>query len=116
MGAGEALAMPRLVLVGNTSRGDDLIALDAARGKLLLVAAGAIDLLLPRDEGLGPNGRLADAAAEAILVPLPGFILHFLGACAENFAAAIAAGRKLGIVTVSTVDLIRLGSKLLVHQ
>lgn len=36
--------------------------------------------------------------------------------CAKNFAAAIATGRKLGIVAVATVDLIRLGPELLVHQ
>lgn len=56
-----------------------LIALDAACGKLLLVAAGAVDLLLPGDEGLGANGRLADAATEAVLVPLPSFVFHLLG-------------------------------------
>lgn len=58
-----------------------LVALDAARGELLLVAAGAVDLLLPRYERLGANGHLADAAAEAILVPLTGFVFHLLGTC-----------------------------------
>lgn len=105
VGAREALAMPRFIFIGHAPRGDDLssqsredqlvavqlssvhsslahlVALDAARGKLLLVAAGAVDLLLTRYERLRANGHLADAAAEAVLVPLPGFVFHFLGAC-----------------------------------
>lgn len=56
-------------------------ALDAARRELLLVAAGAVDLLLARDERLGADGRLADAAREALLVPLARLVLHLLGAC-----------------------------------
>jgi len=73
-----------------------LIALNAARGELLLVAAGAVDLLLPRDEGLGPDGRLADAAAEAVLVPLPGFVLHLLGTWKweKNGSGTVNTGRK----------------------
>jgi len=55
--------------------------LDEAGGELLLVAAGAVDLLLVPDEGLGADRRLADAAGETLLVPLPRLVLHLLGAC-----------------------------------
>lgn len=55
-----------------------LVTLDTTRSKLLLVAGGAVDLLLPRDEALGPDGTLAHTAAETFLVPLTSFILHFL--------------------------------------
>ena len=57
-----------------------LAALDAAGGKLLLVAGGTVNLLLARDERLGAYGRLAHAAAETFLVPLPRLVLHLLRA------------------------------------
>lgn len=55
-----------------------LVALNASSGKLVLVASGAIDLLLARDEALSPDRVLAYHAAEALLVPLPGLVLHLL--------------------------------------
>jgi len=116
VGAREALAVPRLVLVGHASAGDDLIAFDAAGGELLLVAAGAVDLLLPRDEGLGADGRLAYHAAEALLVPLPPLVLHLLVAGAEDLAAAVAARRELRVVAAAAVDAVLLRAELLVHQ
>lgn len=79
VGAREALTVPRFVLVGHAAARDDLLALDAAGRVLLLVAAGAVDFLLARDERLGADGRFADAAAEALLVPLSGLVLHLLG-------------------------------------
>ena len=36
--------------------------------------------MLLRDEALGPDGVLAGAAHEALLVPLPGLVLHLLHA------------------------------------
>lgn len=80
VGAGEAVTVPRFVLVRDATAGDDLRALDAARGVLLLVAARAVDVVLARDKGLGANRRFADATAEALFVPLSRFILHLLGA------------------------------------
>lgn len=55
-----------------------LVALNASSGKLVLVARGAIDLLLARDEAFSPDRVLAYHAAEALLVPLPGLVLHLL--------------------------------------
>lgn len=81
VGAREALAVPRLVLVGHAALRDDLVALDAACSELVLVAAGAVDLLLARDEAPGADGVLAHHAAEALLVPLSGLVLHLLGSC-----------------------------------
>lgn len=81
MAAGKAVAVPWLVLVGHAAAGDDLGALDAAGCVLFLVAARAIDVVLARNKGLGADGRLADAAAEALFVPLSRFVLHLLGAC-----------------------------------
>ena len=53
-------------------------AFDASGGELLLVAARAVDLLLPGDETFGADGRLAHHATEAPLVPLPALVLHLL--------------------------------------
>lgn len=58
-----------------------LVALNASSGKLVLVARGAIDLLLARDEALSPDRVFAHHAAEALLVPLPGLVLHLLRTC-----------------------------------
>ena len=57
-----------------------LTALNALCCELLLVALGAVDVVLLRDEALGPDGVLAGAAHKALLVPLPGLVLHLLHA------------------------------------
>lgn len=79
VGAGEALTVPWFVLVGHTAAGDDLLALDATGCVLFFVASGAVDLLLTGDEGFGTDGGFADAAAEALLVPLSGLVFHLFG-------------------------------------
>ena len=78
MRAGEAFPMPGVVAVGHSSLGDHLAALDALRRELLLVALGAVDVVLLRDEALGPDGVLAGAADETLLVPLTSLVLHLL--------------------------------------
>lgn len=108
--------MPGLVLVGYATLRDDLVALDAASSELVLVAAGAVDLLLAGDEAPRADGVLAHHAAEALLVPLPRLVLHLLGASAEHLAAAIATAGELGIVAVAAVDLVELRAELLVYQ
>lgn len=56
-----------------------LVAFNASGGELVLVARSAIDLLLARNEALRTDRVLADHAAETLLVPLPGLVLHLLG-------------------------------------
>lgn len=113
---GEAVSVPRLVLVRYPTAGDDLVALNASSGKLVLVARGAIDLLLARDEALSPDRVLAHHAAEALLVPLPGLVLHLLRTGTEDLAASIATAGELGVVTIPAVDLVHLATELFVHQ
>lgn len=113
--AREALAVPRLVLVRDASLRDYIFALNASGGELVLVAAGAVDLLFARDEALRPDWVLAHYAAEALLVPLPRFVFHLLGASTEHLSAAITAAGELGIVAVAAVDLVELRAELLVH-
>ena len=56
----------------------DLVALDTASSKLLLIAGGTVDLLLTRDEALGANGSFAHTATEALLMPLTCLVFHLL--------------------------------------
>ena len=63
-----------------TAYAPHLAALDALSRELLLVALGAIDVVLLGDEALGADGVGAHAAYEALLVPLPGLVLHLLHA------------------------------------
>ena len=98
MSAGEAFPVPRIISVGDSALGDDLdndqdddesdtiilithlAALDALGSKLLLVALGAVDVVLLGDEALGADGVLAGAAHKTLLMPLPGLVLHLLHA------------------------------------
>jgi len=91
VGAGEALPMPGLVLIGDASASDHLVALDATSSELLLVTLGTVYLLFPRNEALGADGILAHATAEALFVPLSGLVLHLLRTCSEDFVAPIAS-------------------------
>lgn len=73
--------MPGLVAVRHTAASDDLIALGAPSSKLIFVARGAVNVVVPRNEAASSNGVLADAAAEAFLVPLVALVLHLLRTC-----------------------------------
>ena len=57
-----------------------LAVLDALGGKFFFVTFCTIDVVLLRDETLGSDWVLAGAADEALLVPLPGLVLHLLHA------------------------------------
>ena len=57
-----------------------LAAFDALCCELLLVALGAVDVVLLGDEALGADGVLACAAHKTLLMPLPGLVLHLLHA------------------------------------
>lgn len=116
MCAGEALTMPWFVLVCHTTGSDDLVALNAASGKFLFIAASTVDVIVARDERLGANRRLADTAAETLLMPLATLVLHLFGACSEDLSTSITTGGKGSIVAVGAVHLLGLGSKWLVHQ
>ena len=72
--------------------------------------------MLLGDEGLGADGVLAGAADEALLVPLPGLVLHLLHPRLEDVLAGVTAGRELGVIAGAAVDAVRLGSELFVHQ
>ena len=66
--------------------------------------------MLLRDEALCADGVLAGAADEALLVPLPGLVLHLLHPGLEDVPAAVTAGGELSIVArpaVNTISLVR---------
>lgn len=91
IGACEALPVPGFVLIGHTSRSDDLVAFNASSGEFLFITTGAIDFLFPRYEGLGTDDRLADATTEALFMPLPCLVFHLFGPGPENITATITA-------------------------
>jgi hypothetical protein len=112
----EALSVPRFVLVSYASASNNLIALNASGSELFFIACCAVNVVFPRDEGLGANGALANAAGEALLVPLSAFVFHLFGSCAEDFSTSVAACGESGVVAVCTIDLLVLGAKGLVDQ
>ena len=117
VGAGEALAVPGLVLEGHPARRHDLLALGALGRELLFEAAHAVHVVVVGDdEGLGADERLAHGALEALVVPLPILVLHLFIARAEGVAAGVAPRGELGVVTRTAEDVGVLGGEGLRHQ
>ena len=81
-----------------------LVTLDTLGGELVLVAGGAVDVVLLRDEALGPDGVGAHAAHEALLVPLAGLVLHLLHPGPEHLPARVTPGRELGVIAITAVN------------
>ncbi|CAN7986490.1 unnamed protein product, partial [Ixodes hexagonus] len=99
-----------------------LVALDAPGGELLLVAGGAVNVVVSRNKASSSDGVLAGTAAETFVVPLVPLVLHLLGACTlaltcpEDLSAAIAARGEGSVVAGGAVHLLRLGPERLIHQ
>ena len=92
------------------------VAFYALCSELVLVASSAVDIILLGNEGLGSNGVLANTADEALLVPLPGLVLHLLHPRLEDIVADDAPGSELGVVARAAVDPISFRYKLLVNK
>lgn len=116
MAASKAISVPWLILVRNTIFGNDLITLDTSSSEFVLITSSTIDFLFTWYKALGTNWILADYTAEAFLVPLSCLVFHLLGASTEDFTASIASAGKLGIITVTAVNLVYLTTKLFVNQ
>lgn len=114
--AHEALLVPGLLPVSNTSCGDRLFALHALQGVLLLIAGHAEVLVLLGYEALGADGLLAAPTGEAGLVPAAALIFHLAGTWHDGLLALLALGRVFVGVAVGTQQLLLLGGKRLVHQ
>ena len=93
MGASEALPVPRVITISDSTLSDDLknlnktnddalskalnlIALDTLGGELFFITFGTVDVVLLWDERFGADGVFASAADETFLVPLTGLVLH----------------------------------------
>jgi len=108
--------MPGLISISNTSLCNDLYTFDTFGSKLIFITFCTIDLVFLGYEWFCSNRIFACTADKAFFMPLSRLILHFLHTCSEYIVTAIASGCKLGIITRSTIDSIRLWSKLLIHQ
>ena len=91
------------------SSGAHLVTLDTLGGKLVLIAGRAVDFIFLRDEGLGADGVVTDTADKALLVPLPGLVLHLLHAGLEHVSTAVTASGELGVIAGAAVDAVSLG-------
>lgn len=114
--AAETFPVPWLVFVRNSAGADHLLALAASGGELLLVAAGAKDLLILGDETPSADRRLAVGAHEALVVPLLSLVFHLLHSCFENFPASVASGGECLIVAVGAVDPVIFAAEWFVHK
>lgn len=112
----EALLVPGLLPVSDTSCGDGLFALHALQGILLLIAGHTEVLVLLGYEALGSNGLLAALAGEAGLMPAAAFVFHLAGTWHDGLLAFLALGRVLVGVAVGAQQLLLLGGEGLVHQ
>jgi len=112
----EALPVPGIIPVSDSTLSDHLAALNALCSELFLVAFRAVDIVLLGNEAFGPDWILAGAADEAFLVPLPSLILHLLHSGFEHISTSIAASGELCIIAGTTVYSISLGPKLFVNQ
>lgn len=115
IGARETFSMIRLILVGDAALRNDLHALGALGGKVILVARHAVDFILFRYEALGADGLRAREAEETVLVKLLRLVFHFFHAWLENLSALVASGRKRLIVAFATEELIVLVAEWLVN-
>merc|ERR1719193_910988 len=116
MGTGEALPVPGVAPVSHSSLGDYLAAFNALGGELVFVAFSAVDVVLLRNERLRADWIFACTAHKAFLVPLSRLVLHLLHTGSKYISTSITSSSKLGVITGTTVDPVRLASKLLVHQ
>jgi len=102
--AGEALAMPRSVLVGNATFVDHPVALDASLSVLFLVARHADDFLVTWYERLRSNRLTTDFAGEALLMILLPFELKLLHPGSKDVVASVASESEVVVMTVGAVS------------
>lgn len=116
LGAGEAVAMPRCVSVGNAALVNHPVALDATLGVVFLVTSNADHFLITWYEAPASHWLLAHLAAKALLVPLLAFILKLLHACSEQTPASVASCGEVVVVTVGAVQPFVLAGKRTVNE
>lgn len=112
----ETVLVPWLVMIGHTSSGDWLLALNTLHGKLLFVTGHAVVIVVFRDEALGANWLLAALAAEAGFMPAVSFMFHLPGARHDGLLACMAFRRILVRITLGAQQLLIFGGERLVHQ
>lgn len=88
--AHEAVAVVGVLLVDHSLLRHRLVAGEATRGGLLLVAGHAVDLVAVRHKALGADGFHAACARKATLVPRAAFVSHLGDTFADTALAAHA--------------------------
>lgn len=114
--AGEAFPMPGRSFVGDATLVDNSIAFHASLCKMLLIAWHTNDFLVTGDKALVANRLLALFAEKALFMPLLATVFILLHSSSEDVATTITSCCKIVVMAVSTVQLLILGSKWLIHQ
>ena len=73
--AAEALLVPRLLVVEDAAFRERFPALGATLGVQILIAFGAVELVILWNKSTGSNSLLAHCALEAFLVPICTIVL-----------------------------------------
>lgn len=105
------MAVPGLVLVVHSSRGDGLFAANTMLGKLLVIAGAAVNVISFRKETLRSYWSFTVGTGETVVMPRVAFVLHTLCASQYGFVAAVAAWRILSGAALSTHDAVVLGAE-----
>jgi hypothetical protein len=113
---GEALTMPRCVLVGYSSLVDHAIAFHASLSVLLLIARYADSLLVTWYEGLDANWLPTDLATEAFLVKRLALELVLFHTSAKDVGTSVASLCEVVVVAVRAEGLVIPGGEWLVDK
>lgn len=112
----EALLVPRISFIGNSTSTNNLRALAAALSIFRFVAGHTDDLVFARNKTLGTDWLFAFDANKAFFVPLLATVFVLSHASLEDTLAAITTGGKTFVVAVRTVQLFFFRSKWSVSQ
>lgn len=98
--ASEALFVPRIAFVRDSTAFDYLSTFVALLSVRLFITGNATDCIIPRNKALATDGDLALHAKKALLMPLLAAVFVLAHARLEHILAAIASTGEALIVTV----------------
>lgn len=116
VGAGEAVAMEGMGLVGDSTLVDNTIALETTLSKCVFITRNADILVLPRDKALVSNRLFAHGTTETFFMPLLSAEFKLLHSSSEDVSTSVASRSKVVIMTIRAVQTLLLAGEGLIHQ
>jgi len=104
MRAYEAFAMPRCVLVRDSSLVDHSVTLETSLRVLLFIARNADYFLVTWYKTLASYWLQTSLATEALLMPLLALVLKLLHSCSEQSPTSIASCSEVVVMTISAIE------------